>query len=81
MLHWLQANSVRAIDLFRKFDLDQDNRLSCDDFTIGMRLLEVLPVMKQLMMLPALHITTIVYFMHMPVGPVTRPKVGDQYTP
>ena len=71
MLHWLQANSVRAIDLFRKFDLDQDNRLSCDDFTIGMRLLEVRPVMrswKQLMM-PALHITTIVYSMHMPVGP------------
>ena len=41
VLLWLRTNHARIVNLFRKFDSDQDNELSVDDFFVAMRMMDV----------------------------------------
>lgn len=40
VIHWLSSNYARSVDIFRKFDSDNDNLLSCEDFSVGLRIME-----------------------------------------
>ena len=41
VLQWLRTNHARVVNLFRKFDSDNDNMLTAEDFYIGMRMMDV----------------------------------------
>ena len=41
VLQWLRTNHARVVNLFRKFDSDNDNMLTAEDFFIGMRMMDV----------------------------------------
>lgn len=41
VLLWLNTNRARAVNLFQKFDTNNDNMLSTDEFFVGMRMMGV----------------------------------------
>jgi len=41
VLQWLEENHARVVNLFRKLDGDNDCLLTREDFSIGMRMMDV----------------------------------------